>query len=49
MHVIQLEIAGRLYLAERRVKRLPVLATLRADMDRLVASLVASDWDFLRG
>ena len=49
VHVIQLEIARSLYMDERRVQRLPGLATLRADMDRLVASLVASDWDFLRG
>lgn len=49
VHVIQLEIARSLYMDERRVQRLPGLAMLRADMDRLLASLVASDWDFLRG
>ena len=48
VHVIQLEIARGLYMDERRIQRLPGLATLRADMDRLLARLIAEDWSFLR-
>lgn len=48
VHVIQLEIARGLYMDERRIQRLPGLATLRADMDRFVARLMAEDWSFLR-
>ena len=49
VHVIQLEIARSLYMDERQIRRLPGLATLRADMDRLLAMLVGEDWGFLRG
>lgn len=49
VHVIQLEIARSLYMDERRIQRLPGLATLRADMDRLLAGLVHESWGFLRG
>ena len=48
VHVIQLEIARGLYMDERRIQRLPGLATLRADMDRLLERLMAEDWQFLR-
>ncbi|WP_458097334.1 N-formylglutamate amidohydrolase [Roseomonas sp. WA12] len=48
VHVIQLEIARGLYMDERRIQRLPGLATLRTDMDRLLARLMAEDWSFLR-
>ncbi|WP_052402036.1 N-formylglutamate amidohydrolase [Muricoccus aerilatus] len=49
VHVIQLEIARSLYMDERQIRRMPGLATLRADMDRLLALLVNEDWGFLRG
>ncbi|MCR0980514.1 N-formylglutamate amidohydrolase [Roseomonas populi] len=48
VHVIQLEIARSLYMDERRIQRLPGLALLSADMERLLARLVAEDWSFLR-
>jgi N-formylglutamate amidohydrolase len=48
VHVIQLEIARSLYMDERRIQRLPGLAHLRSDMDRVLARLVAEDWSFLR-
>lgn len=49
VHVIQLEIARSLYMDERRIQRLPGMVTLRADMERLMATLVSADWGFLKG
>ena len=48
VHVVQLEIARSLYMDERRIQRLPGLAGLRADMDRLVERLVPERWSFLK-
>jgi N-formylglutamate deformylase len=49
VHVVQLEIARSLYMDERNIERLPAMAALRADMDRLLRFLAKQDWSFLRG
>ncbi|WP_426959846.1 N-formylglutamate amidohydrolase [Muricoccus radiodurans] len=47
VHVVQLEIARALYMDERRIERLPIMAALRDDLDRMMAGWSREDWSFL--
>ncbi|RYI36273.1 MAG: N-formylglutamate amidohydrolase [Acetobacteraceae bacterium] len=48
VHALQIEIARPLYMDEARIERLPRMAHLQADLTRLIATLAAADWRFLR-
>ena len=48
VHALQVEIARPLYMDEARIERLPRMMALQADLSRLIASLAALDWGFLR-
>jgi N-formylglutamate amidohydrolase len=48
VHALQIEIARPLYMDEARIERLPRMAALQADLTRLIATLAAADWRFLR-
>jgi N-formylglutamate deformylase len=48
VHALQIEIARPLYMDESRIERLPRMAALQADLTRLIATLAAADWRFLR-
>ncbi len=48
VHALQIEVARPLYMDEQRLERLPGMAPLRRDLGRLMASLAAMDWSFLR-
>jgi N-formylglutamate deformylase len=47
VHVLQIEVARRLYMDEARVQRAPGMAGLARDLRRVVAQLGATDWRFL--
>jgi N-formylglutamate amidohydrolase len=48
VHALQIEIARSLYMDEARVERAAGLAPLKRDLGRLIATLAAADWSFLR-
>jgi N-formylglutamate deformylase len=48
VHALQIEVARSLYMDEARVERAPGLGALRRDLGRLIATLAAADWSFLR-
>lgn len=48
VHALQIEIARPLYMDEARIERLPRMASIRRDLTRLIGTLVATDWSFLR-
>ncbi|MBX9699900.1 MAG: N-formylglutamate amidohydrolase [Acetobacteraceae bacterium] len=48
VHALQLEVARPLYMDEARIERLPAMAGLRRDLERLVSELARTDWSFLR-
>lgn len=48
VHALQIEIARPLYMDEARIERLPRMASIRRDLTRLIGSLMATDWSFLR-
>jgi N-formylglutamate amidohydrolase len=48
VHVLQIEIARRLYMDETSIERLPAMAVLQRDLTRLIAALAAADWAVLR-
>jgi N-formylglutamate deformylase len=48
VHALQIEIARSLYMDEARVERAPGLMPLKRDLARLIATLAATDWSFLR-
>jgi N-formylglutamate deformylase len=47
VHVLQIEIARRLYMDEARVQRGPGMGKLQLDLEALIASLARTDWSFL--
>ncbi|WP_137176333.1 N-formylglutamate amidohydrolase [Roseomonas sp. AR75] len=47
VHVLQIEIARRLYMDEARVERAPGMAGLQRNLRHFVACLAATDWSFL--
>jgi len=47
-HALQIEIARRLYMDEKKVQRAAGIAALTRDMSRLLEILAATGWDFLR-
>ena len=48
VHALQIEVARALYMDEARVERAPGIGPLTRDMRRLIATLAATDWGFLR-
>jgi len=48
VHALQIEIARPLYMDEARIERLPRMASIRRDLTRLIGTLMATDWSFLR-
>ncbi len=48
VHALQIEIARPLYMDEARIERLPRMAAIQRDLTRLIATLAAADWSFLR-
>lgn len=48
VHVLQVEIARRLYMDEAAIERLPGMTALRRDMSRLIETLVGAEWAALR-
>jgi N-formylglutamate amidohydrolase len=48
VHALQIEIARPLYMDEAKIERLPRMVALQADLTRLIATLAAADWRFLR-
>lgn len=48
VHALQIEVARALYMDETRVERAPGIGPLTRDMRRLIATLAAADWSFLR-
>lgn len=48
VHALQIEIARSLYMDEARVERAAGMLPLTRDLGRLIASLAATDWSFLR-
>jgi len=49
VHVLQIEIARRLYMDEGTIQRLAGIIGLRRDLTRLIAALAGADWASLRG
>jgi len=49
VHVLQIEIARRLYMDEGTIQRLAGIIGLRRDLTRLIAALAGADWATLRG
>jgi N-formylglutamate deformylase len=47
VHALQIEIARSLYMDEALVERAPGMARLQVDIDRLLAILAETRWDFL--
>ncbi|WP_270933812.1 N-formylglutamate amidohydrolase [Falsiroseomonas oryzae] len=47
VHVLQIEIARRLYMDEARVQRAPGMGALQRDLRQLMAVLAGADWSFL--
>jgi N-formylglutamate deformylase len=47
VHVLQIEIARRLYMDEARVQRAPGMAALQRSLREFIATLSAIDWGFL--
>jgi len=48
VHVLQIEIARRLYMDETIIERLAGIVGLRRDLTRLIAALASADWSHLR-
>lgn len=48
VHALQIEIARSLYMDEARVERAPGMLPLTRDLGRLISTLAATDWSFLR-
>jgi N-formylglutamate deformylase len=48
VHVLQIEIARRLYMDEARVQRAPGMAGLQRNLRAFIATLAGTDWSFLR-
>jgi N-formylglutamate deformylase len=48
VHALQIEVARPLYMDEARIERLPGMVPLRRDIARVIDSLCAVDWSFLR-
>jgi len=47
VHVLQLELARPLYMDEARIEPHLGMERLRADITRLIAKLITTDWGFL--
>ncbi len=48
VHVLQIEVARHLYMHEAQLEAHDGMARLKADLSRLVATLLRADWSFLR-
>jgi N-formylglutamate deformylase len=48
VHALQIEVARSLYMNEARIERAPGMEPLQRDLERLIATMVAADWSFLR-
>jgi len=48
VHALQIEVARPLYMDEARIERLPDMEALRRDLTRLIGTLSATEWSFLR-
>lgn len=48
VHVLQVEVARRLYMDEIAIERLPAMLTLRRNLTRLISAIALQDWSLLR-